>query len=453
MPFAIPDNWTANGQVSDARALETWLKSFRDPKLAAVVHEAIAHNFDLQATAARLKLARAQARIAGAPLLPEISARTDAQRGASSASGARITGPTLLGPGAGNGGDTFNNFDLLLEASWEIDIWGRLRAARDAARQDTSVAAADLAGARLSLAARTAQSWFDVIEARMQADLAKTQLARRRQVVDLVRGRFQRGIGSGLELRLALTESAFDESRVAERENQLTQARRRLEALLGRYPSGQINGVQDLPPLPGAMPTGLPSQLLGRRPDLIAALTRLRAADLRVRAAELDRLPRLTLNGTVGTNSDTIARLADPAFLIWNIAGGLVQPVFTGGRLTQQIKLNQARAEEELARYRDTAIVAFREVEDALTAERRLSEQERSLAEAAQQAEASVELAQYSYRNGLVDILFLLQSLQSRLDTRSQHLAVRRQLLNNRIDLFLALGGDFDDKRTPLAQR
>jgi NodT family efflux transporter outer membrane factor (OMF) lipoprotein len=328
-----------------------------------------------------------------------------------------------------------------------------LRAARDAARQDASVAAADLAGARLSLAARTAQNWFDLIEARMQADLAKTQLARRRQVVDLVRGRFQRGIGSGLELRLALTESAFDESRVAERENQWMQARRRLEALLGRYPSGQIDGVQDLPALPDPAPIGLPSQLLGRRPDLIATLARLRAADLRVRAAELDRLPRLTLNGSVGTNSDTLSRLADPAFLIWNVAGGLVQPMFTGGRLTQQINLNQARAEEELARYRDSTIKAFREVEDALTTERRLSEQERSLAEAVRQAEASLELAQYSYRNGLVDILFLLQSLQSRLDTRSQHLTVRRQLLNNRLDLYLALGGGFGQQATPVAGR
>ncbi|BBL71136.1 hypothetical protein MoryE10_17420 [Methylogaea oryzae] len=158
-------------------------------------------------------------------------------------------------------------------------------------------------------------------------------------------------------------------------------------------------------------------------------------------------LPRVTLTAGGGTSGSALADLADPRAAAWNLAMGLAQPVFTGGRLLADIELSEARVAEAVNRYRDTALNAFREVEQALAAEAWLRGQEAALREAVAQTQASRKLAVYSYRNGFIEILTLLDSYRSTLSAQSAHLAVKRQLLNNRIDLYLALGGDVEARR------
>ncbi|MCI0438278.1 MAG: TolC family protein, partial [Chloroflexi bacterium] len=296
-------------------------------------------------------------------------------------------------------------------------------------------------GARLSLAARTAQAWFELIEARLQVAVAKESVEGRRTFLKLLRGRFQRGLSRAQEVYLLQTDLSINEFQLAQRHDEYALARRRLEVLLGRYPAGLIETVEALPPFPGPLPAGLPSELLARRPDLVAALTRLKAAGLRVKEARAALLPRIQLTSSGGVSSEELNVLLDPKSLVWNVAGGLVQPILNGGRLRNEIRLNQARVEEALASYRNTVLTAFREVEDALTTEIWLGQQEHSLAEAVREAEASVELSKHAFRMGNPDLFSLLDSLRNLLDTRSQHLAVRRQLLSNRISLYLALGG------------
>jgi outer membrane protein TolC len=188
----------------------------------------------------------------------------------------------------------------------------------------------------------------------------------------------------------------------------------------------------------------LPSQLLSRRPDLIAALTRLSAADARLASAEKALLPRLTLTANGGTASPALAEITDPRAAAWNLTAGLMQPLFTGGRLQADIRLQKARVQESLNAYKSIALNAFREVEQALAAEQWLQQQEQHLRKAVEQTQESRKLAVYGYRQGLVQILTLLDSYRSTLDAQSNYLAVRRQLLNNRINLYLALGGDVE---------
>jgi outer membrane protein TolC len=211
--------------------------------------------------------------------------------------------------------------------------------------------------------------------------------------------------------------------------------------LLGRYPSGREFESARLPEPPAALSAGLPSELLARRPDLIAAFERLQAADARLESANKALLPRIALTATGGTRSPALTELVDPRAVAWNAAIGLLQPLFTGGRLTGEIRRNEALVDEALNDYKNTALEAFREVEQALAAEEWLRQQETALREAVEQTEASQSLAVYSYRHGFIEILTLLDSYRSTLNAQSAHLEVKRQLLGNRIALYLALGG------------
>ena len=163
--------------------------------------------------------------------------------------------------------------------------------------------------------------------------------------------------------------------------------------------------------------------------------------DSRVESAKKALLPRFSLTGVGGTSSTALADLIDPRAVAWNLATGLVQPLFTGGRLSSEIRLNEAQTQEALNNYKSTALNAFREVEQKLAAEQWLRAQEKALLEAVEQTEASRKLAVSSYQQGLIEILTLLDSYRSTLNAQSAHLALQRQLLTNRIELYLALGG------------
>jgi len=416
-----PPQWATVNAPANPIATQ-WLSSFADPALSALVKDALNNNYDLKAAAARVDSAREQARIDGAARWPQLFFAAGYRRDAlpSSETGA---------------------FEALFTMSWEIDVWGRIKAAQQATGQEAEAVAADYHGARLSLAARTAQSYFELLEANLQAEVAEQSIKDRRTIVELVRGRFARGLTRGLDLRLVLTDLANAEAQLAGSRNQVQIVTRRLEVLLGRYPGNRLKNRSALPTPPTALAAGLPSELLTRRPDLIAALSRLQASDSRVESAKKNLLPRITLTAAGGTGSPALTELIDPRAVAWNLAMGLVQPVFTGGRLKAGIRLNEARTEEAFNQYQSTALNAFREVEQALAAEFWLREQEQALKEAVEQTQASRKLAVYSYRQGLIEILTLLDSYRSTLNAQSAHLSVQRQLLSNRIDLYLALGG------------
>lgn len=423
----FPERW--QGAAVSAEALAGhWLDTFADSKLSALVREALAANYDLKSAAARVDAARAEARIAGSGLWPQLGFAAGYER-------ARVSD-------TGFGSSGYSAFEAVFSLNWELDVWGRLRAARDASWREATAVEADLRGARLSLAARVAQTYFELAEARLQAEVAEQSIRERRTIVELVRGRFSRGLTSGLDLRLALTDLANAEALLADARNRVQGTARRLEVLLGRYPSNALaDPAPVLPEPPAALRAGLPAALLERRPDLDAAFGRLKAADSRLESAQKALLPRIALTASGGTRSPALTELVDPRAAVWNLALGLAQPIFTGGRLRGEIRLNEAQVDAALNQYRNTALKAFQEVEHALAAEDWLRQQERALRESVEQTRQSRTLAVYSYRHGFIEILTLLDSYRSTLSAQSAHLAVRRQLLSNRIDLYLALGG------------
>jgi NodT family efflux transporter outer membrane factor (OMF) lipoprotein len=291
------------------------------------------------------------------------------------------------------------------------------------------------------LSARTVQSCFELAEARQQVRVLEENIAQRRVVAQLARGRFALGLSEGLDLSLALTDLTDAEAELANAHNRVQITARLLQILLGRYPEDLIPDCTALPELPPRLPPGVPADLLARRPDVVAAFTRLRAQDLRLISARRALLPRLTLTGAGGAQSAALANFIEPREAVWNVAAGLAQPLYTGGRLRAEIELNAARVEEETNRYRQTVLNALREVEQSLAAEGRLIDRERALMEQVRLTDISQRLAIRSYRNGTITILTLLDSYRSTLAAQSTLLDVRRQLLTNRVALYLALGG------------
>ncbi|TYP87792.1 NodT family efflux transporter outer membrane factor (OMF) lipoprotein [Nitrosomonas communis] len=423
----IPDQWVEDKALGQPMPTK-WVETFGDPQLSALVDNALADNYELKAAAARVDAAIAQARIDGSGRWPQLFLTAEHER-------AQIRE-------AGFGSSRFDVFEVLFGMSWELDVWGRIRDFQQAAVLEADATAVDYYGVKLSLAARVAQSYFELVEANLQAKVVEQSVKDRTIIVSLVRGRFQRGLERGLDLRLALTDLANAEAQLKQTRNRIQMITRRLEILLGRYPGGNEIDAIALPQLPVDIPAGLPSELLERRPDVVAAFDRLQAADFRTASSKKLRLPRITLTAAGGTRSSDLTELIDPKAVAWNVFVGLMQPLFTGGRIQGEIFRNQARAEEALNFYKNTALNAFREVEQALAAEEWLRQQEASLRKAVEQTESSQRLAVYSYRNNLIGILTLLDSYRSTLNAQSAHLSVTRQLLSNRINLYLALGGD-----------
>jgi NodT family efflux transporter outer membrane factor (OMF) lipoprotein len=330
-----------------------------------------------------------------------------------------------------------------LNVNWEADLWGRVKAGKLAAIADAQAREAELHAARLSLTGQAAKAWFMAIEANQQVALARANLESYQTSADRVRARFEGGLRPSLDLRLALTEVSTAQAELRRRLEQRDRAIRQLEILQGEYPEGNEQLAEDLPRVPSGVPAGLPSELVHRRPDLAAAERRLLASDARISQAKAELRPRFSLTSGTGTSSNTLSDLLDSDVFVWNLIGGVAQPLFNNGRLKAGVRQNEAVAAEAAANYESLMLTAYQEVETSLAAENFLTEQEAALEAATKQSQAARDLAEERYRLGLADIITLLSAQRTALNAESQLLAVRRLRLENRVNLHLALGGGF----------
>ena len=428
-------NWpSVKGTSSDS----LWWTGFKDPTLNALILEAQENNSNLRAAATRVHAAAAQAKMAGAPLYPQISARLSGSRRKQS-----FIGFPVASAGAGVASSTSNSFGVSLDVSWELDLWGRLGAARAAALSDFQAAKAEHSGARLSLAAQTAKAWFAAIEALRQKELALATVENFRTSSELVSVRYERGLRPALDLRLSLSTLATAEANSEQRRMLLDKAVRQLEIMLGRYPSAELAPSESLPILPDGIPSGIPGSLVSRRPDLVAAERRLATSLARTKQAKRALYPRISLTSSVGTSSADLNNLLTGDYSVWNLASNLILPLLQGGRIRGAIDLAGAQDQQSLALYIHSVLNAYAEVESALSAEEFLRRREASLEIAAEQSMAARRLAESRYARGLSDLITMLDSQRRAYESESQLIAVRRQRLENRIDLHLALGGGY----------
>ena len=435
-----PGAWTATKEAK-AGIDDRWVDRFGDASLRNLVAEAYTANGDLRAAAARVERAAALARGAGASSRPQLNAAGDAAR----------TKRNFIGfPdfGAGAPSSIINDsYGVALNLSWEIDLWGMVRAGERAAIADMQAQCANYRAARSSLAAQVVRAWLVLAESNEQIDLARQTVKVREDTAALIRDRFELAAGDGdgiaSQLRLAETDVATARAALAQREGDRDGARRQLEILLGRYPSADLTGVARLPKVPATPPVGLPSELLLRRPDFVAAERALAAAGERRTEARKAFYPSFSLTGNAGTSSEALRDVLDSSFGVWAIAGRAVQPILTGGALQAQLEARTAEEKEALANLQQTVLRGFGEVETALAADSFLVERERALEAAHAMAEDGAKSAERDFALGTGDVLTLLAAQTRRIDLAVQRLALRRLRLDNRVNLHLALGGDY----------
>lgn len=441
----LPANFVAASPAQAAPVAERWWTQFDDPQLDRLVEEAVADNPAIGKALARLRQARAQARIAGADRLPQLGAGFGAARQQQS-----LAGLGIGLPGIDNGVDqstfTFNTFDLTANVSWEIDMWGRLSAQSASARAEYLASAENLRAARQLIAAQTARAYFAVIEAQRQVALSQETVRSFAEASRQIGNRVEYGRAAPNDLHMTNADLRSAEAELERRRQELAQATRQLDILQRDYPDGAIDVAADLPAMPPAAPAGMPAQLLERRPDIAAAGAMLNAAGFRVKAAERSLLPAIELTAAAGTASNSLSNLFDPDFFIWSIAGRVLQPIFQGGRLRAQIELRQGERDEAIEDYADIVLTALTEVETALALDGYLANQQNALASAARDAGRSAEIAFNRYYVGSEAFLTVLESRRREYAAQSALLAVRRARLDNRIALHLALGGGFEDQ-------
>jgi multidrug efflux system outer membrane protein len=424
---ALPPAWKAGGDPAAVRP-DAWLDSFNDPLLSALVTEALAYNADLQVASARVEQAAGALQVASAPMLPTLG----------------VAG-TYSGKSGGGGGIN----GLFLNASLELDVWGRLRYGEAAARSQSEAAQADFAYARQSLAAMVARSWFLAIEAGMQRTLVEDALRAAQELQRVAQERLRVGVGN----EQAVAEAAANVGGVRDTLRQTVQSRdealRALELLLGRYPAAEIQVAQRLTPMPAAVPIGLPSDLLERRPDVIGAERRVAAAFSRVGEAKAAQLPRISLTAGVSWISSDVLVLQDRSNPGYGFGANLFAPLYQGGALRAQVEIRDAEQKQAMAEYARIAQRSFGEVENALGAEVALRDREALLASNIADNQRALELAQIQYRVGSVDLRAVEQRQLALLQVRTTLLRVQTERLAQRINLHLALGGSFDAAQAP----
>jgi NodT family efflux transporter outer membrane factor (OMF) lipoprotein len=427
----------AGGDAAAGQVQDQWLATFNDPQLTAFVSEAVGSNPDLRVAAARVEQSAAYATSARAALYPWLN---------------------LLGTGgikAGGGADLSSALQgIMLAASWEADLWGRLRYGRNAADDAYASARADYEFARQSLAAQVARSWFTAIETKLQLEAMESMAASARALVALAQDRAR--VGSGSERDVALARAGLGTVEDATRQARLAhaQAVRSLEVILGRYPSTELGVAAHLPDMPGPVPVGMPLEMLERRPDIVAAERRVAAAFNRVGEAKAARLPTISLNASVSALSSDVLQLQDDFENPTAGAGGRIfAPIYQGGALRAQVELRTAEQKEAVAAYGGRVLRALQDVENALSASAILAERVAILQQVLADQRRALELDQRSYEVGRTDMRAVQQQQQQVQAAQVDYLRARSEELAQRVNLHLVLGGSFAEPPALAAAR
>ena len=434
----VPASYTMSVTVSEPR--QRWWETFADDELNGFVAEALSGNQTLASYWARLGKAEALAAKAGADLVPSVS-------GDAAASHARSR-RTEESSDQTSGSESYS---LGLVASYEVDLWGRIRAERQAATLAAAASRQDLNGTAVTIAAEVAERWARIIAQRQQIILLQRQLAANETYLELVELRFRKSLASALDVmqQRQLVERVKAQMPLIELEERMLL--NELAVLMGRQPYDAPRFERSTLPAPAALPAaGIPAQLLEFRPDILAAYHRLAAADQDLTAARADRLPALRLTGSAAYNGDELDRLFDNWLL--NLAAGLSAPLIDGGQRRAEVSYAQAFVQEQLAGYRQTVLTAVREVESALIREEKIRENIKGIENQLEAAQIALEEAAFRYTNGLIDYLPVLTQLLSVQNLELDLVARRTDLLIARMDLYRSLGSTWTEDLAPPAQ-
>lgn len=421
--LAIPSAWH-RGNDSGTPA-GNWLSEFDDARLISFVMEAMSNNYSLHQERARLDQAEQSVVLSRANRLPTLDLTLDAQRRGADSSA------------------TTQSYNAAIEGRWEVDLWGRLNKEQQAAQLLYAAQRVSLQSAERNLAARTAGTFFQVLEAKQLLGVAKRRLENVIESEDIVASGYRQGLNDALDLYLAKNQVEREEANYAQQEQIVSESVADLQLLLARYPDGDMAVGGELPLVTDSIPSGLPSELLTRRTDVQQAWLNLLVADADLAAAHKSRFPSLSLVGSNGATSVAFSDLMSGSSSVWSISGGLTQPFFNAGRLRALEAQAVAEVQRVEKQYLDLVYSAFAEVENAISRSASLQARYESFLEAEKNSKAALNLALQQYQRGLVTYTTVLESQRQAFDAETTVVQLKSQLLQNRISLYLALGGEF----------
>lgn len=436
----LPERW----QQTAPRPAEKdrWWKVYGDPSLEVLIGEAFKTNADLVVAAARVDEARAVLGEASSFLWPTV----DAQAGGSRSRVSRRTATSFSGFPR-----EFNDYRATLNVSYEVDLFGRLRANADAARAELAASEASREAVRLALAAQVAKSYYALQSFDQQAALTRETVKLREEALELQRKRYRGGVISEYELRQLEAETAAVRAQLPPLEQARETEEAALSVLLGRTPrevlestikvAGGAVTASDINLMAPVLPEGLPSELLLRRPDLVAAERQLAAAHAQIAVARAEMFPSISLTGYLGRESAELSNLFTGPAGIANIALGVAQPIFAGGRLEARTQQAQARERQALAQYQQAIRNAFGEVRAALAVQARSRENFEAQSAREQALNETLRLARLRYENGVASQLDVIDAERGLLAARIARIDALRQHRAAVADLFRALGG------------
>jgi outer membrane protein, multidrug efflux system len=440
----IPRQWAETSAATGTQP-DKWWKTFNDPVLDKLVSDAIASNLDLKLALERVKDARALRSATIAAGLPSLDAKSNVSRrfNNTSSPSSQTGGTSSVGGGLGVGNQLINIFQMGFDAQWELDFFGGVRRAVEAADATIDVAVENSRDVLVTLLGDVARNYIELRANQHLAATTRDNLHAQQDTLELTLIRQQAGLASMLEVTQAQAQASTTEAQLPNYEALVKQSIHALSVLLGKEP-GALAALLDregmIPSIAAYAITNLPSELLQRRPDIRRAERQLAVANASVGVATAELYPKFNLAAFIGLQNTTITDFT-PLGKSWSAAGSLTMPIFNWGKLNANIRSKKAQFEQVFLTYQSTVLSAFKEVEDALIAYSKEQERHEALAKAVEANRLAVQLADERYQKGLTAFLDVLESQSALYQTQSSLVSSESQLAADLVALYKALGG------------
>lgn len=460
---------TRSSATTNEPPVVAWWETFHDEKLNVLVRRAMEDNLDLQRAALRIRQARAERAALFGGLFPTINAdgsythARQSENGVTSAfaGGGAAAGGAPTGGGGGGGGSSapgangspavpgadiseFNLYQVGLDASWEIDLFGKVRRGVEAANAQVQAAVEDRRDVLVSLLGEVAVNYVELRAAQRRLDIAKTNVAAQSKTRELVYSRYKQGLTNKLDVDRADAEVASVQAQIPSLETRVGQAIHQLSVLVGERPTelvAELNTTAPLPPTPDTVPIGLPSDLLFRRPDLRRAERQLASATAQIGVAEAQLYPSISLTGSIGYQSLEPGTLLDYHSRFYSFGPSVTIPIFQGGKLRAQVKVQEARTQEAVLQFKQAVLNALKDVENALIAYAKNQQRVEYLARAVRGNEQALNVAVDQYKQGITDFLTVLDAQRQLLTSQDNLAQAASDVDTSLVSLYKALGG------------
>ena len=425
-----PSQWQASKVqlTTESTVADGWLQSFNDNALEQMIAHALAHNFQLNADRFEVELARERLKVNAATDFPELSLSLNNSRRK------QVTASTA---------SYQSSADISVDLRYELDLWGKLSAQQKQNRLNYAAAKANFQQNQLNLVVNISRAWFDLIQAQQLLHLYQERADNLQRNLAMIQSSYQLGLNDALDVYLTKNSVNQELARVAQQQQTLQVSSRALELLLGDYPLAKIASQQNLPLINDEIKLGLPAQLITRRADIQANWLALLALDAGLAVAHKQRFPSFNLTASVSDNDNELSNLLDSGALAWSLIGSITSPLFNAGRLEsleQQAKIMVQQKEQQ---YLQQVYQAFADVENSISERDSLNQRYGHYVTAQENALAAEKLSFDQYLRGLVTYTTVLESQRRSFDAQTTVIQLIHQLLQNRIEIYRALGGNY----------